>query len=173
MRTNRLLRFGKLKSLGRDDAGGALVETALAVNFLFLFLLGACEFGRATYAGIVVSNAAKAGAQYASQGIQYCTDTDNTTTQSAGIQKAAQNEAGWLYSTNSSGTGAFTTTSTLSYICSDNTAATGLNTDCSTSQLERIVTVHSTVTFTPLFHMPGQPNSFNLTGTATQKVMIQ
>lgn len=170
MRKNRLLRFGILKGFSRDQRGGALVETALSVNFLLLFLLGAIEFGRLTYASIVVTNAAKAGAQYGAQGISYCTDSDNSTTQNGGIQTAAQNEAGWLYSQN---TGTFETTSSISYICSDDSAATGLNTDCSSSQLERILNVTSTVTFKPLIHVPGTPTTYTLTGGATQKVMVQ
>jgi Flp pilus assembly protein TadG len=173
MRKNRLLHFGILRALGRDQAGGAIVETALAVNFLFLFLLGALEFGRVTYASMAVTNAAKAGAQYGAQGTAYCTDTDNTSAQNGGIQKAAQNEAGWVYSQNAS---SFQTTSSLSYICSDDTAVTdltNLNNDCKTSQLERIVTVTSTVSFKPIIHVPGTPTTYSLTGGATQKVMVQ
>jgi Flp pilus assembly protein TadG len=170
MRTNRLLHSGILRALGRDQAGGAIVETALAVNFLAMFLLGSIEFGRVTYASMAVTNAAKAGAQYGAQGPAYCTDTDNTTTQNGGIQKAAQNEAGWVYSQNAS---SFQTTSSLSYICSDDTAATGLNTDCSSSQMERILTVTSTVSFKPIIHVPGTPTTYTLTGGATQKVMPQ
>lgn len=170
MRKNRFVGFGMLRQLRRDQSGGAIVETALAVNFLALFLLGAIEFGRVTYASIVVTNAAKAAAQYGAQGTAYCGDSDNTATQNGGIQKAAQNEAGWIYSQN---TDTFLTTSSISYICSDDSAATGLNTDCSTSQLERIIAVTSSVTFKPLIHVPGTPSTYTLTGGATQKVMIK
>src|SRR5579871_5385502 len=121
-----------------DQSGQAMIETAMSVGALFMFLLGGAEFGRLAYVGQAVSNAAHAGAQYAAQGTNYVTDSDNTSTQNGGIQIAAQNEAGWVYTKN---TGTFLTTSSLSYICSDNSAATGLNTDCSSSQLERIVTV--------------------------------
>jgi Flp pilus assembly protein TadG len=153
-----------------EEAGTAMVETSLSISFLLVILLGIVEFGRVTYASIVVSNAAHAAAQYAAQGLDYVSDNDSTSTQNGGIQTAAQNEAGWVYSQNKD---TFTTTANLSYICSDGSAATGLNTDCSTSQLERIVAVTTTVTFKPLIHMPGMPTAFNLTGGATQKVMIK
>lgn len=166
-RTRLLPRY--LKKLALAESGVALVETALSISFLTLILLGAVEFGRLAYAGVVVSNAAHAAAQYAAQGTAYVSDCDNTSTQAAGIQYAAQNEAGWVYSQNKS---TFLTTATVSYICSDDTAATGLNTDCSTSQLERIVSVTTTVTFDPLIRVPGLPSTYNLTGGATQKVMV-
>ena len=154
----------------REEAGSAMVETSLSVSFLLLILLGAVEFGRVAYASIVVSNAAHAAAQYAAQGINYVSDSDNTSAQNGGIQIAAQNEAGWVYTQNKD---TFTTTANLSYICSDGSASTGLTSDCKTSQIERIVTVTTTVTFKPLVHMPGTPTSFNLVGGAIQKVMIQ
>ena len=166
-RTRLLLKF--LSRLARTESGVALVETALSVSFLMAVLLGAVEFGRLAYAGVVVSNAAHAAAQYAAQGTAYVSDCDNTSTQAAGIQYAAQNEAGWVYSQNKS---TFLTKATVSYICSDDTAATGLNTDCKTSQLERIVSVTTTVSFDPIVHVPGLPGPYTLTGGATQKVMV-
>jgi Flp pilus assembly protein TadG len=166
--TKTKLQIRILSVLTRDESGAALVETALSVSFLLAILLGAVEFGRVAYAGIVVSNAAHAAAQYAAQGTAYVADCDNTSAQSGGIQIAAKNEAGWVYSQN---TGSFLTTANLSYICSDGTAATGLNTDCSTSQIERIISVTTTVSFQPLIHVPGTPTTYNLTGGATQKVM--
>jgi len=166
--TKKKLPIRILSVLARDESGAALVETALSVSFLMAILLGAVEFGRVAYASIVVSNAAHAAAQYAAQGTSYVADCDNTTAQNAGIQIAAQNEAGWVYAQN---TDTFLTTANLSYICSNDAAATGLNTDCSTSQLERVVTVTTTVSFKPLIHVPGTPTTYNLTGGATQKVM--
>jgi Flp pilus assembly protein TadG len=167
-RTRLLLR--SLSRLARCESGVALVETGLSVSFLFTILLGAVEFGRITYAAIVVSNAAHVAAQYAAQGTAYVSDCDNTSTQAAGIQYAAQNEGGWVYNQNKS---TFLTTATVSYICSDDSVAdvTKLSSTCSGSQLERIVSVNTTVTFDPILHLPGLPKTYNLTGSATQKVM--
>ena len=170
MKTMKLPTIGLLNKLRRDETGQALVETALTAGLMLMFLLGATEFGRLAYVGIAVSNAAHAGAQYAAQGYPYASDTDNTSTQAGGIQAAAQNEAGWVYSQNKT---TFLTTSSLSYICSDDSAATGLNTDCSTSQLERIVTVTSTLQIQPLFSVFGKPGTMTLSRTAVQKVLIQ
>ncbi len=170
MKTMKLQSIGLLNRLRGDQSGQALIETAMSVGVLFMFLLGAAEFGRLAYVGQAVSNAAHAGAQYAAQGYAYAADSDNTSAQAGGIQAAAQNEAGWVYSKNS---GTFLTTSSLSYICSDDSAATGLNTDCSSSQLERIVTVTSTVQIQPLFRVFGRPAPFNVSTSAVQKVLIQ
>lgn len=153
-----------------NETGSAMVETSLSISFLLVILLGIVEFGRVAYAAIAVSNAAHAGAQYAAQGSDFVGDYDNSSAQNGGVQIAAQNEAGWVYSQN---TDTFTTTANVSYICSDDSAATGLNTDCSGSQLERIIAVTTTVSFKPLIHMPGMPTSWNLKGGATQKVLIQ
>lgn len=170
MNRHRFGKFSFLTKLFGNEAGTALVETGLAVSFLAAFLLGSIEFGRVAYAAIVVSNAAHAAAQYAAQSSNFVYDYDNTSAQNGGIQIAAQNEAGWVYSQNKD---TFTTTANVSYICSDDSAATGLNIDCSKSQLERIIAVTTTVSFKPLIHVPGTPSTYNLTGGATQKVLIQ
>ena len=168
MKKTRLLQI-RLSTFARNESGAALVETALSVSFLMAILLGAVEFGRVAYASVVVSNAAHAAAQYAAQGTNYLSDCDNTSTQNGGIQTVAQNEGGWVYSQNQS---SYLTTATVSYICSDDSAVTGaLNAACSGSQLERIVSVTTTVSFQPLIHVPGTPSTYNLTGGATQKVM--
>lgn len=166
----KLPTIGFLNKLRRDETGQALVETAMSVMFLFMFLLGAAEFGRLAFVLQAVSNAAHAGAQYAAQGYAYAADSDNTSAQAGGIQAAAQNEAGWVYTQNKT---TFLTTSSLSYICSDDSAATGLNTDCSTTQLERIVTVTTSLQIQPLFRVFGRPTAFNLSKSAVQKVLIQ
>jgi Flp pilus assembly protein TadG len=170
MKNMKLRSIGLYDRLCGDQSGQALIETAMSVSVLFMFLLGAAEFGRLAYVGQAVSNAAHAGAQYAAQGYAYATDSDNTSTQAGGIQTAARNEGGWVYTTNSS---TFLTTSSLSFICSDDSAATGLNTDCKTSQLERIVTVTTSVQIQPLFRVFGRPTPFNVSTTAVQKVLLQ
>lgn len=167
------MRYGRLthctwRSLmeGGGDDGQALVEISLTLPLLLLMLLGAVELARVTYAAIEVSNAAKAGAQYGSQGGAYSTDVP-------GIQTAAQNEALWLYNLNTSN---FNTTASLSFICSDGTASDGSNVSCSSSQIEQILTVQTVVTYDPLIYFPGQSSgshTFTLIGNAEQKVFVQ
>jgi Flp pilus assembly protein TadG len=50
----------------RDDEGQSLVELGVLIPLLLIIVLGAIDFGRAYYAYISVTNAARAGAQYAS-----------------------------------------------------------------------------------------------------------
>jgi Flp pilus assembly protein TadG len=136
--------------------GGALVETALAMPFLLMLLIGAAEFGMATYAAIEVSNAAMAGVQYGAQSASTSGDV-------TGIQTAAANDAPNIT--------LGTTNVSHSCICSDGSGSTCLSTDCAGSNIETILTVQTQTTFNPGFHLPGLPPSFTLRGLAVQKVL--
>lgn len=139
------------------SSGQALVETALTVPVLILLLLGVAELGRLAFAAIEVSNAARAGAAYAAQNGSTASDT-------TGIATAASNDAANL-------TG-LTTTSSISCICSDGTAASCTdNSACSTSHIEESVTVNTQVSFSPMIHLPGLPTTFTLQGQAVQKCL--
>lgn len=138
------------------DSGQALVELALTLPLLLLLLLGAVEFAQAGYVAIEVSDAAKAGVQYGGQNSAAASDT-------AGIQNAAAAGA--------PGITLDSTTVSISCICSNGSASTCLRTDCSTSNIEEILSVQTQTTFDPLFYPPGLPKSFTLHGQATQKVL--
>jgi Flp pilus assembly protein TadG len=140
----------------RSEAGGALVETAITLPMLVTLTLGAVEFARVAYASIEVANAAKAAVSYGAQTIG--TESDTT-----GIQTVAANDASDL-------TGLTTTTST-SFICSDNSASTGANTDCSGSQIETILTVNTSASYSPIISIPGFRGPYTLRGRAVQKVL--
>jgi Flp pilus assembly protein TadG len=152
---SRKLKYrGLLRALRGSDAGQALVETALSMSLLVPLLIGAAEFARAAYASIEVSNAARAAVQYGAQNGVTAADT-------TGMQTAATNDAPNI--------ALGTTTVSTSYICSDGTASTGLNTDCANSHIEEILTVTTTTSFDPLIYLPGIPKTFTLTGRAVQK----
>jgi Flp pilus assembly protein TadG len=138
------------------EAGQSLVEMALLMVFLVPLLIGAVEFGRLAYKSIEVSNAAKAAVQYGSQNHATAGDT-------AGMLTAAQSDAYNL-------TG-LTLTATISCICSSGATSTCANTDCGTSQIEPILTVHTQGIFDPLFYVPGLPKTYTIHGSATQKVL--
>ena len=55
----------RLKTWRRDDRGQALVEFALIMPFLLLFLVGIVEFGRAWNQHQVITDAAREGARKA------------------------------------------------------------------------------------------------------------
>jgi len=140
----------------QGEHGGALIETALAMPIFLVLLLGAAEFGMASYAAVEVENAAAAGVQYGTQSPAYDADT-------TGIQTAATNDAPNIT--------LGTTTVSHTCICSNGSASTCLSTDCSTSHMETILKVQTQTTFTPGMKVPGFPSSFTIYGQAVQKVM--
>jgi len=149
------------------EEGQALVETALSMSLLVLLMLGAVEFGRLAFAAIEVNNAAKAAAQYGSQ-------THATALDQAGMLQAAQNE--YITPTavsllSPSGTNGYSCT------CADTGVATSCTNNsltspaCTGSYAEVTLLVQAQTSFNPVIHIPGLPTSFNLVGTAKQKVL--
>ena len=146
----------------RHQAGQALVELALIFPLFILLLLGAAEFGRLAYAAIEVSNAARAGASYGAQTNITASDFGNT-------ELAATQDA-----PNVSG---ITATATNFCTCSSGAATpdctTALTTCPSPARIQEYVQVNTTATVDPLFHYPGLPNTFTLTGQAIMRVEQQ
>jgi Flp pilus assembly protein TadG len=138
------------------NCGQALVELALSMPLLIGLLVGAVEFARMAFASIEVQDAAMAGVQYGAQDTTTAADT-------TGIQTAASNDAPDVT--------LGTPTVSISCICADGSASTCLSTDCSTSAIEKIVTVQTQASFTPLIHKLGVPGTFTLHGQAVQKVL--
>jgi Flp pilus assembly protein TadG len=138
------------------EHGGALVEMALALPLFLALLLGAAEFGMASYTAVEVENAAMAGVQYGAS--QAGASGDIT-----GIQNAATNDAANIT--------LGTTTVSKTCICSNGAASTCLPTDCSGAHIETILTVQTQTTFKPGITVPGFPTSFTLYGQAVQKVL--
>lgn len=144
------------------ESGSALVELALSVPLLSTLLLGAVEFGRVTYAGIEVSNAARAAVQYAATNGGSSADT-------GGIQNAAQNDSGNL--------GSSVTATVYSDTCvcsgSESTAHT-CGTACPSGQfIMETITIQTSATFSPLVSIPGIKGPFTLNGYAKQMVLPQ
>lgn len=138
-----------------DGRGQALIETALVVPILVTLLIGAADLARVARASIAVTNAAKAGAQYGSE-------NGFTAQDATGIATAASNEASNL---------SLTTTSSYSCVCSDGSASTCLNTDCTTSHMEETLTVKTQASVTPLVHLPLLPSTWNVQGQAIQRCL--
>ncbi len=57
------------------EHGQSLVELAFVVPLLLLLLVGIIEIGRFAFYSILVSNAARAGAQYGAQSLASASDT--------------------------------------------------------------------------------------------------
>ena len=105
-------RFDRLKALGRDDRGQALVEFALIMPFLLLFLVGIVEFGRAWNQHQVITDAAREGARKAvvfdaSVTVDTVENTIKRALAAAGINPAGATITGqgtWLLDSNQNAT---------------------------------------------------------------------
>src|SRR5271157_3474851 len=78
---SRTSRWGIL----RFQSGQSLYEVALLTPFLLALLLGVIELGRFAYLGILVANAARAGAAYGAQSLAQAADGGS-------MQTAAKND---------------------------------------------------------------------------------
>ena len=152
-----------------QDHGAAFVELVVALPVLLVILIGTADFARVFYAGIELTNAARAGAQWGVSTLARSGDT-------AGMQAAAIAAA-----PNISGV---TVTATQTCKCATNagvysslvsgTCATPPATSClSPSGLHRVVyvTVTTNMTFTTLARvLPSSLNSMPLSRTAVLRV---
>lgn len=148
----------------RSQAGQALVELAFVLPILILLVIGVIEIGRYLYIGILVSNAARAGAAYGSQNLVVAGDT-------TGINNAANND--FL----SNGMSGLTTTSFATCGCDvGGTISSDTQGNCTPASQPAcaghwVVTLHvtSTGTFNGLFNFLGASNK-TITQTAAMRV---
>jgi len=121
-----------------SERGQALVEIALCVPLLMLFLIGAIDLGRLSQFDTTLESAARAGAQYGS--LNLVTANDGT-----GMTTAAQNDLpSWASN--------FTVSPSSYCQCPGGAAASCTATACSTSHRLLYVSVSVTGTFRPFFH---------------------
>jgi Flp pilus assembly protein TadG len=139
----------------RDETGGALVEVAIGVSVCMTLVIGAAELGRVAYAGIEVSDAARAGVQYGAQSRTNAADLPNVTT--AATQDAPDVKG-------------MTATASYFCVCSNGNTSTCAVTDCSTSRIIEYVQVKTAATVDPQIYIPGLPKSYKLTGKAVMRV---
>ncbi len=168
MSNRNLLHCDLTGAQQEGESGQALVELAVTLPLLVLLLLGAGILGMVTYTAIEVSNAARAGAQYAAMNGGGFMDTGA----SGGIAQAAEYDAYNTWTLNpqnfsvSSSYSCACTSSGDTAICTAGTAPTG----CANSRLIVTVTVNTQATFASPLYLPGLPKSFTLAGQAIQKV---
>jgi hypothetical protein len=156
---NRWFKLLAAMRASRDlESGQALVELALSMSLLFLILLGAVEFARVTYAGIEVSNAARAAVQYGAM-------NGGATWDINGMLAAAQND-----SANLGTTVTIVGTPATSFACSDGSTYDA-TTFCGSATVFETLSVHTQTTFVPLIHAVGLPTTFTLHGYAQEMVL--
>ena len=126
-----------------------MVELALCMPVLLMFLFGAADLGRVFFAAIEVANAAAAGAYYGS----YSTSNMTNTT---GIATAASNEAPDLSNL----------TVASSQVCQN---SSGNSVSCTTTGAYQYVKVTTSQTFHTLFSYPFIPKSVSLSKTVMMR----
>jgi Flp pilus assembly protein TadG len=146
----------------RSQSGQTLLEVALLTPLLLLLLLGVIEMGRYAYLGILVGNAARAGAAYGAQSYGQAGD-------GPGIQAAADND----YQYNGQLTSTLTVTS--STYCGCDSAGTITARSCGTPTCASghailLLSVTTSGTYSSLFNYPGIPSPITVTRTATLRV---
>lgn len=150
--------FRRMRSR-RSEEGQALIELALVSPLLFGILLGAVEFAMVTYAGIEVSNAARAGVQYAAM-------NGGSTGDTTGITNAIQSDSSNL----GLGVSLVSGYPTETYACSDGSTYSS-TTYCGNATVFETVSVKTSITVNPLISWIGLPASFKLYGFAQQMVL--
>jgi Flp pilus assembly protein TadG len=168
VKTLRHRRFGRRGSL----RGQTLVELAFLVPLLAGLALGIIELGRYAYIGILIGNAAKAGAIYGSQSLAQSVDT-------AGIAQAAKYDFGGKLATDhNNGLNVSTLNVSSSVACGCDSGGTvtsvactaaGAGT-CGTGHWVVVVSVTASGTFNKIFNYPGVPASLAISRTASMRV---
>jgi Flp pilus assembly protein TadG len=138
-----------------DESGNALVELALGLVLCTSIILGAAELGKVAYAGIEVSNAARAGVQY---GAQSHTDASDFSDMQAAALLDAPDVKG------------LSATASRFCLCSDGTSSTCAATDCTSSRIIEYVEVDTSAQVDPQIYLPVLPKSYNMTGKAVMRV---
>src|ERR1700733_3573620 len=132
--------------------GQTVVEMALLLPVLLTLMIGLIEIGRYAYFDILISNAARAGAQYGAQSLIQAADKN-------GIQAAAQSD----------GLDTMTITSSQQCTCVAGTLG-GCPAGGVCAQPLVYVQVTATENFNSLFNYPGLPHSMTLASTTTMRV---
>ena len=147
------------------QSGQSLVEVAIMLPFLLVLSLGVIEMGRFMYIGILVGNAARAGAAYATESLVASVDT-------TGITNAADND----FASNGQNTANLNVTSSVSCGCDSagtitTAACTGTGAGvCASGAWAVTVTVTTSGTFNSLFNYPGIPSSITVSRAAVMRV---
>jgi Flp pilus assembly protein TadG len=150
----------------RLQAGQSLLEFALVTPLLLALLIGGIELGRYAYIGILVGNAARAGAAFGSQGLVYSAQTGNIT--AAAVNDFQNNGQTGLAVTSSTSCGCDSGGTTTSAVCSTSISPSAGT--CGSGHWVVMVSVTASGTFTALFNYPGVPPSITVSRTSTMRV---
>jgi Flp pilus assembly protein TadG len=159
--------LASLLSSYRSQAGQTLLELALLLPIFLLLALGVIEFGRYAYIGILVGNAARAGAAYGMQSLPQSVDT-------TGITTAAGND----FTNNGQSLTNLAVSSTVACGCDGSgtvaaASCTGVGAgSCAAGHWVVVLSVTASGTFSSLFNYPGIPASITVSRTSTMRVAL-
>ena len=148
------------------ELGAAFVELAVSLPVLVVVVIGTADLGRIFYYTISLTNAARAGAQYAAYNSVRATKNAEIT---AAAQAAAPNIGSFTVS--------LATPANVCRCAQDDGSAFGspvtCNITCPAGQhMLESVTVTVTRSFSTISRFPGIPSTFTLVRTATMRVAI-
>jgi len=144
-------------------SGQSLLEVALMLPFLLLLALGVVELGRYAYIGILIGNAARAGAAYGAE--SHITAADGP-----GIVAAA--DVDFI----SNGQNVNNLAVSSAYVCGCDNSGSITAVDCTSgicpTDVPKVVNLSVTAsgTFSSLSNYPGIPKSISVSRTATLRV---
>lgn len=149
----------------RKEAGQTILEVALMTPLLLALMIGIIEFGRYAYIGILVGNAARAGAAFGAQNPGTAADqTDIATAATNDFQSNGQAVSN-LAVTSSFACGCDSSGTATSEACTGSGAGT-----CASGHWIITVTVEAKGNFSSLFSFPGIPSNLTLDRTCTLRV---
>jgi len=147
----------------RSESGAALVELAVTMPLLAIVLVGTIDFGRAFRTAMIVTNAARAGAQFGSHSLTRSGDT-------AGIEAARDG----VFSANGITPDAEPAPVRTCECVNDSAGSSGVvacSTTCSSGEhLVVSVGVTAVATFSMVSPFPGLPSNITITRSATMRV---
>jgi len=150
----------------QNETGAALVELAVSLPLLILILVGTIDFARIFYTAIELSNAARAGAEYATYDVGRATGS-MTNAQNAAIAAAPN------INTVSASASSLCQCATNSGVVTATTPPNTCTATCSGTggHIVISVTVTATRTFTTIARFPGVPNTITLSRSATLRAV--
>jgi Flp pilus assembly protein TadG len=164
-------KYFVIRRMRQSQSGQTLVELAFITPILLGLALGVIELGRYAYIGILIGNAARAGAAYGAQSLPQSVDT-------TGISKAAGYDFGGAAGASRNGQNVSTLTVVSAVSCGCDSAGTvaavGCNAagsgTCATGHWVVILSVTASGTFNSLFNYPGTPHSISVSRTSSLRV---
>jgi Flp pilus assembly protein TadG len=155
-------------ALRRFQTGQSLVEFAIVLPMLLLLLIGVIELGRYAYLGILIGNAARAGAAYGAQ--SPFTAGNPLVGGTPAITLAANNDF------QNNGQSVSNLVITTAFVCSCDNAGTMSSIDCTSGicpvGTNKVSSLQVTAqgTFTSLFSFPGLPASMVIARSAIMRI---